>query len=332
MIALKKIFAKNRVLVLMYHRIGDELVDPWELSVSAANFEEQLAVISSHVISVSDLVQQLRNGYIKKNSICITFDDGYTDNATLALPVLKKYGCPATFFITSGGTLNSKAYWWDILAEIFLKQPKLPASLEIPVADKFFSYTLENNGVLSKEDLQKHALWRWPADAPTQRSRMYLAVWQMLRDMPTTEINCVMEKLVNWSGYDLSATKADDLPMNEAQLKLVANSGLVSFGVHSVSHPALGAHAINDQRAELLDCRNYLAQHFENYEDVVAYPYGHYNRETLALMEGEKFGAGFTTEEKSVLVSSNKYALGRIKVGNHQRNEFKKMISSWHPI
>ncbi|MEJ7665168.1 MAG: polysaccharide deacetylase family protein [Hymenobacter sp.] len=44
----------------------------------------------------------------------ITFDDGYFNNH-LALPVLRRYGVPATFFISSHHVLSGQAFWWDVV-------------------------------------------------------------------------------------------------------------------------------------------------------------------------------------------------------------------------
>ena len=34
--------------------------------------------------------------------VAITFDDGYRDNLTVALPLLEKFGLPMTLFVTAG--------------------------------------------------------------------------------------------------------------------------------------------------------------------------------------------------------------------------------------
>ena len=44
--------------------------------------------------------------------VCITFDDGYRDNYTLAYPLLKKLGIPFTVYVTTGFTDNQLPMWW----------------------------------------------------------------------------------------------------------------------------------------------------------------------------------------------------------------------------
>jgi peptidoglycan/xylan/chitin deacetylase (PgdA/CDA1 family) len=97
-------FRKNtittpKVLVLMYHRVADLKRDPWELAVSPENFEQQLALLRRKydVITVPELARKLSTHSICSNSICITFDDGYSDNFHVAKPLLEKHECPQLF-------------------------------------------------------------------------------------------------------------------------------------------------------------------------------------------------------------------------------------------
>jgi peptidoglycan/xylan/chitin deacetylase (PgdA/CDA1 family) len=140
MIRLKNIFSKHRVLVLMYHRIADISIDPWDLAVSASNFKQHLQVVKPHIISLPELIQQLQKGYLSRSGYCITFDDGYKDNYVNAVPLLNEFVCPATFFITSGFTGSRQMFWWDILTEIFLKTPRLPGVLDMRIGDHTISY------------------------------------------------------------------------------------------------------------------------------------------------------------------------------------------------
>lgn len=51
-------------------------------------------------------------------SIVVTFDDGYADNFTAAVPLLLRYDTPATFFIATGYIGAPSGYWWDELEHI----------------------------------------------------------------------------------------------------------------------------------------------------------------------------------------------------------------------
>ncbi|MBO4486939.1 MAG: polysaccharide deacetylase family protein, partial [Bacteroidaceae bacterium] len=44
--------------------------------------------------------------------ICVTFDDGYHDNYTLAYPLLKQLGIPFTVYVSTGFIDNKQEMWW----------------------------------------------------------------------------------------------------------------------------------------------------------------------------------------------------------------------------
>lgn len=110
--------------VLLYHRIFNPSIDAQLLSVTPENFEQQLIFLQENyeVISYQTLVHKLVEKNLCNRSICITFDDGYFDNYSEALPLLKKYNIPATIFVCTGNIGSSNEFWWDMLENIFLGQ------------------------------------------------------------------------------------------------------------------------------------------------------------------------------------------------------------------
>ncbi len=79
--------------VLVYHSIVDQ---PWhdadEMTVSRARLEAQLDAMGRRVGVVP-----LEAG--RAGTVSLTFDDGFSDNVTLALPVLARRGLTATLFV-----------------------------------------------------------------------------------------------------------------------------------------------------------------------------------------------------------------------------------------
>jgi len=103
------------VPILMYHHV-DENGDISSLSVSPENFLRQMRFLSErnyNPISLSELVRAKRSGQkLGRNTVVITFDDGYADNYLSAYPVLKKYNLPATIFVIVDA-LNLSGYLND---------------------------------------------------------------------------------------------------------------------------------------------------------------------------------------------------------------------------
>jgi len=113
----KKISNKisNNGYILLYHRVDNLDNDPHQLAVSIENFEAQIKFLSENynVISLSKMVDDVKNKRLKDNSVVVTFDDGYVDNYLNALEILEKYNVPATIFVTSGKVGDNTPFEWD---------------------------------------------------------------------------------------------------------------------------------------------------------------------------------------------------------------------------
>lgn len=92
--------------VLMYHRIVDRVEgpDPHRLKIATADFDAQMAYLKARgyqAIPLDDVPAAVGEKSQLKKPVAITFDDGYVDTYTHALPVLKKHGFTATIMLVS---------------------------------------------------------------------------------------------------------------------------------------------------------------------------------------------------------------------------------------
>ena len=110
-----------QVVVLCYHRLEGKAGGG--LSIEPALFEKQMQDIKDaglSVISMQDFLAWRRGDKsIPPKSVLITIDDGYLSGFEVGVPVLKKFGYPATFFIyTTYLNSGGKSLTWAQLAEL----------------------------------------------------------------------------------------------------------------------------------------------------------------------------------------------------------------------
>jgi peptidoglycan/xylan/chitin deacetylase (PgdA/CDA1 family) len=63
-------------------------------------------------VSIDEVSEILEKGKVDKPFVCLTFDDGYHDNYTNALPILKKEQVPFAIYVTTGFVDNKQSMWW----------------------------------------------------------------------------------------------------------------------------------------------------------------------------------------------------------------------------
>jgi peptidoglycan/xylan/chitin deacetylase (PgdA/CDA1 family) len=109
------------VPVLMYHRVDAQTpADPVgrSLTVDPAAFAAQLAWLRAHhivTLTTAQLVAALARGEHPQHAVVLTFDDGYADAATVATPLLQRYGEHASFYVSAGFLGDGRHLSWPQL-------------------------------------------------------------------------------------------------------------------------------------------------------------------------------------------------------------------------
>lgn len=93
--------------VLIYHTISAPPEPlPGDIDISRERFARQLQWLSRwrRVVRLDETLSGASS-----RLVAITFDDGYRDNLTVALPLLEKFGLPMTLFV-AGGFVGREGY------------------------------------------------------------------------------------------------------------------------------------------------------------------------------------------------------------------------------
>src|SRR5579875_3069416 len=105
-----KIYYRNKVVIVTFHDISPDVYSPYV--VSPAQFSADLDVLQArfHVITNQQFIDFLNHrGTVPPNAVLLTFDDGYRDMYTYALPALVQHEMQGTFFDIVG-SLDSKIH------------------------------------------------------------------------------------------------------------------------------------------------------------------------------------------------------------------------------
>ena len=105
---------RSKMIIVAFHHVNDELHEDG-LTCRSAKFQEFCAFFREHfeVRSLSEQIDGCQSGKDMGGTLSITFDDGYLDNFEVAAPILRKFGMPATIFVTSGFIGSQTVAPWD---------------------------------------------------------------------------------------------------------------------------------------------------------------------------------------------------------------------------
>ncbi|WP_084955812.1 polysaccharide deacetylase family protein [Thermoactinospora rubra] len=99
--------------VLMYHSVDHYEADPYHITVTPERFAAQMAWLAGRGLRGVSVRELLLAQYTRRarRLVGLTFDDGYADFVTQAVPIMRRHGFTATVFVVAGkiGGVND----WD---------------------------------------------------------------------------------------------------------------------------------------------------------------------------------------------------------------------------
>ena len=237
---------RGRLSILIFHRVAvapDALL-PDEMD--ARQFDRILGWVGRgfQVLPLADALQRLTSGTLAPRAAAITFDDGYLDNHSVALPLLQRHGMPATFFIATdyldGGMMFNDA----IIASIRATQ----------------------RATLGLEALGLGVL---PVATIEQRRAALQRVIAAVKYLGPAERNRAVQALQQAAG----TAPAGDPMMKRRHLVDLLSAGM-SIGAHTCSHPILSRLADPLALREIRDSKVRLESELGVEVPLFAYPNG----------------------------------------------------------
>ncbi len=297
---------RRKLIILIYHRVlnSPDFMNPNH--ATSDSFEWQMKLLANYfnVLPLSVALDKLKAGSLPPCAVCITFDDGYADNYLNALPILKRYDLPATFFITSG-VLNENRMWNDDIVETVRHYEK-------PVLD------------LTALDLGVYDI-----DTPNKKSQIAKQIENHLKYLPFAERAKKCKVIAN-----LTPNLPQNLMLTNEQLKNLSNELGMEIGGHSVNHPILAnIEPINWQR-EIQDCKTQLENIIEKTVRYFAYPNGKFNmdfdQQHAIFVKKCGYEAAFSTNWCCVSQKSDLFSLPRFTPWDKTPMKFMLRMASMY--
>lgn len=258
--------------ILIYHRVLARPDPLFPGEVDEQLFERQLRLLKRFYapLPLAEAVQRLQDGSLPARAACITFDDGYADNAQVALPLLQRHGLHATFFIATG-YLDGGQMWNDTVIEAVRQAPA-------PVLD-----------------LRALGLDCLPVADLAQRQAAIATLLGQLKYLPFDRREQLAMRIRRQAG----ATAGPPAMLSTAQLRQLHAAGM-ELGAHTLSHPILSTLPEREARLDIANGKHQLESLIQAPVTVFAYPNGKagrdYGASHVAMVHSLGFKAAVATD------------------------------------
>lgn len=284
----------SKLLICCYHGVRDDN-DParnW-LMLSRAAFTDQMRYLKAHYrcLPLDEALRELGAGPLSSPVACVTFDDGYLNNRTVALPVLSELEIPATIYVATG-FLGTRRTLWSTRLELALAQsPRRTIGLE---------------------PLAMAPVVVGAASGPT----IARALIARLKEFPAPARITALEYLE--AQLDAPVVPSVFAFMSWDDVRTLDASGLVTIAPHTVNHEILSRLSDAELAYEITTSVNDVATRLGRVVTTFAYPNGtldDFDDRCPEVLQRVGCVAALSTREGLNDVGQDRFAMRRVVVG-----------------
>lgn len=329
-----RLLHRHQALILTYHGVLDKPYDGYTNRnfVSVQMFDRQMAFIKRHynVVPLPDLAQWLSAGKkMPAYTAAVTFDDGFRNNFTVALPILRKYRLPATVFLTTAFIDSTELGLWTEQVDLLLQEAQIE-TVRIGVNGKEREYPL-----------------RTGADRETSSDRIRAYLKTLPPDQRQSVITKLMDQVVPKSAgikperrgiarhSELNAQSAAEIEERYAFLSWLQVRTMtqhqITFGSHTHTHAIMTTLDEEKAKFELAESGRLIEERLGTPCRLFSYPNGtatDFGPREQGLLRRYGYSAAVSQIDGFNDAATDLTALHRINVGRNENfNVFIAKIS-----
>jgi peptidoglycan/xylan/chitin deacetylase (PgdA/CDA1 family) len=288
----RAVLRRREICVLAFHRVLSQEEEAQANSLAGmvlkeATFAKLLAFLQREfrIVPLDALLRAPQD--LSKPLCLLTFDDGWRDNFTVAYPWLKRYGAPATIFLTTGMLETQGVFWVEQLSRAW----RDPAR---------------------RQQIQA----RFREARPGQAAPGLEEIVEACKRLPAAERGPFLEDLSLLGEAQAALYPADQMLMWD-QVKEMSSSG-IEFGSHTVTHPLLTYEDDATVERELCVSKQTLQERLGKEVGAFAYPNGDWNERVRKMVKDAGYQLAFTTRRRWYRQGEDLFAIPRIML--HEGN------------
>lgn len=288
---------QQRLMILIYHRVLErhDYMRPSEPDERQFDWQMRLLSRYLHPLSLSEATRRLADGTLPERAVCVTFDDGYADNLKVALPVLQRWGIPATVYVATG-FLDGGRMWNDTVIESV--RTIKSEQLDLAAFDLGF-FNLADEA--ARRQSAQQVLVAIKHLDPQQRSDVTRHIASLADELP------------------------GDLMLESGQLRELHGSG-IEIGAHTHNHPILASLDDDAAVAEIATGKARLEDIINAPVESFAYPNGQPGKDFHPCHRDSLAGLGFncavTTQQGVAAADTDPFMLPRFTPWDRQPARF----------
>jgi len=259
----------------MYHSVTEDATrnwGPWRYAVTPAEFEEDISVIAGkyNVVTLDDVSSHIGESEytLPENAAVVTFDDGYRDTLTQALPVLERYSVPATIYVTTDLLGDQYGPFEFRLAEAL--RNRLEQSISIS------DVGVELPDSILKSPERAYRKLRQPVKWESSKKR--------------AEILGIVE----------DETTLGTAMLNIKDVRRLSEHELITIGAHGHKHLPLTILSDEEISKNIMHCFRTLKNIIRSDVEHFSYPYGAYNKAVKRTVQASGIMTSTTTSSKVI--------------------------------